>query len=88
MTIPGFDAERALPKSNGLPHSVLPSTTLKNRLAVIPQQLLFPPDTPIFTCSPPCTWGPPQTQVCCAVICWGQLCFPICYAQSAPQCPR
>jgi hypothetical protein len=90
MTLPGFGAELALdnPASR---HTFRGSTTSDGLRAVIPQQLLFPPGTPIYTCSPPCTWGPPQVQVCCAVICFQlgvRVCLPICYRRLAPLCPR
>jgi hypothetical protein len=91
MTLPAFDAELAL-ESHALRRTFPGPTTTGDPQAVIPQQSLFPPGTPLYTCSPPCTWGPPLLQLCCAVICvpvWsGEICYQSCYRRIAPQCPR
>ena len=88
MNMPRFNAEFALsePVRSHRPASVLEAAT--DKTVVSPQQTLIPPGALDFTCSPPCTFGPPISQTCCAQFCiFGLFCFPICYTQMAPPCP-
>jgi hypothetical protein len=90
--MPGFSAELGLPRSVR-PHGSAPtSKAATGNSLVSPEQTLFPPGTPVYACSPWCTWGPPMVQTCCAEICFslpfvGQFCFPTCFTQMAPRCP-
>jgi hypothetical protein len=93
MTIPGFLAEGALSKTTGRYWSAASGLGGRPMRGITPAQSLFPPGTPIYTCSPPCTWGPPMTQTCCAEICFyfpsvGRICFPQCFTRTAPLCPQ
>ena len=92
MTLPGFGAESALSHA-ARPYRLDPgSAAIAAQTAVIPQQSLWPPGTPIYSCYPGCTWGPPMVQTCCAWVCRWWAVFPICYRtcfrQMAPLCPR
>jgi hypothetical protein len=93
MTIPSFTAENSLGRAITRYRLRLAAGGLSSCSAIAPAQSLFPPGTPIYTCSPPCTWGPPMTQTCCAEICFylpfvGQICIPNCFTRSAPLCPQ
>jgi len=87
MHIPGFTAEAAL---NNSPATYRSTGNSRREISALvsPQQTLFPPGTPVFTCSPSCTWGPPMVQTCCAEICIFGSCFPICFTKMAPLCPQ
>jgi hypothetical protein len=91
MTIPGFSAERSLGRATTLYRSAASGLRRRSAVGITPAQSLFPPGTPVYTCSPPCTWGPPMTQTCCADICfflpWGPICFRNCFTRLAPLCP-
>lgn len=93
MRIPEFNADLALSETiRSRRPAPAAAQTLRSETMVRPQQTLFPPGTPIYTCTPPCTWGPPMIQTCCAEICFqlpffGQSCFPTCFTKMAPRCP-
>jgi len=91
MTIPGFSAELGLSEPARSYRSAPRSRAATGEAVVSPEQSLFPPGALVYTCSPPCTWGPPMLQTCCAEIClplgpWFERCFPTCFTQMAPRC--
>jgi len=93
MAIPSFTAESSLEVGRRRYRPAAHGISGRPAAGIAPAQSLFPPGTPIYTCSPPCTWGPPMTQTCCADICFsipwlGQVCFPTCFTKSAPLCPQ
>lgn len=86
MKMPGFSAELAFSEP-AQPYRPASAQKTAREPLVAPQQVLIPPGTLVFTCSP-CTWGPPMIQICCAQLClpFGP-CFPICFTRMAPLCP-
>jgi hypothetical protein len=92
MSVPGFTPENSFGKAQTRYRSAVRGLSGRSTAGIAPAQTLFPPGTPIYTCSPPCTWGPPMTQTCCAEICfyfpWGPICFPNCFTRPAPLCPQ
>lgn len=90
--MPEFSAELALAETTRTYRLGSTPKAATGRSGVRPEQMLFPPGTPVYRCSPPCTWGPPLVQTCCAEICFsvpwlGQICIPNCFTQMAPRCP-